>query len=119
MNRLQRTIYVAVPFWGLLGFYRGKKQYDYEHEDEMKKYNKELNEYNEYMLKHSIYSPRLPDKPYKYYITSFLYGLYGTVLYVNPFTLPVTFGKEIYRLEIVLRKLEDEKKTNFYKKVFW
>ena len=48
------------------------------------------------------------------YVNSVCYGIYGIFLYINPFLLPFLVHKEIYRLEVNLRKLENEKKTKYY-----
>jgi len=48
------------------------------------------------------------------YVNSVCYGFFGIVMYINPFFLPVFVYKEIYRLEVNLRNLENEKKTNCY-----
>jgi len=70
--------------WGGLGFIRGINSYKYE-----KKEN--------YL-----------------YVNSVCYGIYGIGLYINPFLLPFSLHKEIYRLEVNLRNLENEKKTKYY-----
>ena len=48
------------------------------------------------------------------YINSVCYGIYGIGLYINPLLLPLLLHKEIYRLEVNLRNLENEKKTKYY-----
>lgn len=53
------------------------------------------------------------DNPYLY-SSSLLHGLRGTILYASPVFLPLFFYKELYRLEINARNLEDEKKTRCY-----
>lgn len=63
---------------GLRGFYRGPKQYDY------------INK------KSQNPAPRL-------YSDAFLGGLLGALYYANPFILPFTFSKELYRLEVNIR----------------
>lgn len=48
-----------------------------------------------------------------FYSKSFLYGTIGSVMYMSPilfFLVP----KEIYRLEVNLRNLEEEKKKDYY-----
>ena len=70
--------------WGGLGFIRGINSYKYE-----KKEN--------YL-----------------YVNSVCYGIYGIGLYINPFLLPFSLHKEIYRLEVNLRNLENEKNTKYY-----
>ena len=48
------------------------------------------------------------------YTKSIPYGIYGILFYGNPFLLPVIIFKELYRLEVNIRNLEDEKDSNFY-----
>ena len=70
--------------WCGLGFIRGRNSYKYE-----KKEN-------------------------HLYVNSVCYGIYGIGLYINPFLLPLLLHKEIYRLEVDLRNLENEKNTKYY-----
>jgi hypothetical protein len=58
------------------------------------------------------------EKPQIFYYNYFCYGFLGSLLYVNPFTLPWMIPKELYRLEVDLRKLEDEKKTSYYNEIY-
>jgi len=78
--------------WCGLGFLRGMDDY---------KYN-----YNKYKI----------DKPYIYtnLVTN---GFLGMILYANPAFLPFLIYKEIYRLEINLRNLENEKNSDYYKEL--
>ena len=79
------TIKYATPLslWAGLGFIRGVNSYNY---------------YN--------------NKPYMY-SSSFMHGMFGVLIYVNPVFLPITTYKEFYRLEVNIRDL-DEKKDNYY-----
>jgi len=78
--------------WCGLGFIRGINSYKYNLDKYKNKENKE-----NYL-----------------YLTSVCYGFFGIGLYFNPFLLPFSLHKEIYRLEVNLRNLEDEKKTEYY-----
>jgi hypothetical protein len=80
-----------VSWWGV-GFYRGVNYYKYKH--------------NKYESK----------EPY-FYISSIGYGFYGLGLYSNPILIPFTIYKELYRLEINIRNLEDEKNSDFYNEI--
>jgi hypothetical protein len=75
--------------WCGLGFVRGIHAYKYQHN----KYEKE--------------------KPYMYINMSFS-GILGFIFYANPTFLPFFMYKEIYRLEVNIRNLEDKKKDYFY-----
>ena len=79
--------------WCGLGFIRGVNYY---------KYNKYKYDEN----KTYLYSDATVD------------GFFGIILYANPVLLPITIHKEIYRLEINLRKLENEKKSKYYNDLF-
>jgi hypothetical protein len=48
------------------------------------------------------------------YTNSFIYGFFGLFMYANPIFLPISIYKEIYRLEVDIRNLENEKKSRFY-----
>lgn len=52
------------------------------------------------------------------YVDKFVLGVRGVIFYLNPFFIPYITYKEMYRLEVNLRGLEDEKKTKFYNEVF-
>lgn len=80
--------------WCGIGFIRGINSYGYNY----KKYNKDA----QYL-----------------YLHSFLYGLAGLGLYCNPILLPFSVCKEIYRLEVNIRNLENEKETNNYKNLWF
>ena len=78
--------------WRGLGFYRGRSQYKYRHD----KYNINKN---------------------YFYSDAMIYGFYGTILYISPPFLPFIIYKELYRLEVNMRNLEDEKKTEYYNNI--
>ena len=83
--------------WSLLGFYRGQNSYDYDYCKNTKnsiKYNIEQKSY--------LYSKRIGN------------GFFGSVIYSNPFLLIITIPKEIFRLEVNIRNLENEKNTDYY-----
>jgi hypothetical protein len=75
--------------WCGLGFARGVNSYKYT----QNKYNK---------IEPFIYS------------NSIIHGFFGIIMYVNPILLPITIHKELYRLEINIRNLENEKKSRYY-----
>ena len=114
----------VASLWGVLGFYRGTKHYDYSCKEEMIKYNEKMTEYNKDMEKYNIdikkypdihyRVPRKIDKPQKYYTSTLVYGLYGSFVYFAPYPGVMFFIKEIYMLEINLRGLNDAKKTSYY-----
>jgi hypothetical protein len=41
-------------------------------------------------------------------------GLFGSLLYVNPFLFPFIIKKELYRLEVNIRGLDEEKDKKYY-----
>jgi hypothetical protein len=74
--------------WTALGFYRGVQEYNY--------YRKDT---------HRLYSEQLGR------------GLLGSFIYLNPCTGLFMIQKEIYRVEVNVRSLEDEKKTDYYRRM--
>lgn len=87
---------VIVPPWLGLGFYRGVISYNHKYKCDNIKYDVK--------------------KPTYFYASCFGSGMFGIFIYANPFFLPTTIFKEIYRIEINLRDLDEEKeKDDFYK----
>jgi hypothetical protein len=83
---------IGYTSWCGLGFIRGVNCYKYSHD----KYDK--------------------DKPYLY-LSSVGNGIFGILMYGNPLLLPVSIYKELYRLEISIRNLENEKNSRFYNEI--
>ena len=69
---------MPISVWSGLGFIRGVNSYNYSHRE-----------------------------PYMY-SSSFMYGMFGICIYVNPVFLPITIYKESYRLEMNLRDLNKQ-----------
>jgi hypothetical protein len=90
---------VILPSWTILGFYRGVKQYN-------NKYKKECNRYEN--------NPKYYPKPQYFYAQNIPYGLFGLLMYINPLTVPLVMVKEIYRLEVNVRNLNEEKEKEGY-----
>ena len=90
------TKFGIVTAWSILGVKRGMNAYDYT-------FNKEHKFYNNKDI--YLYSIRM------------FYGVAGFGVYANPFLLFFTIPKEIYRLEVNLRELEEEKKTDYYNRL--
>lgn len=72
-------LYLTWSLWGILGFKRGIDQYEYEY--------KYLNNKMTY-----IYTEKI------------IYWIIGFIIYINPVLLHVSISKEIYRIEINIRK---------------
>ena len=86
----KNLLYFTGVGWCIIGFNRGLNEYEYNHKHDHKNY---------------LYTDKI------------LNGLMGLFLYVNPSLLPFAIYKEIYRLEINLRGLEEEKNTEYYNKI--
>ena len=86
--------FIAMWAWPVLGFYRG------------------LNSYNYNYVKNKLYRHSNP-----FYIDKIVWGAVGTLIYLNPITFFFVLYKEVYRLEVNLRGLEDEKNTDYYNEV--
>ena len=86
---------IILSSWSLLGFKRGINSYDYSHkkDSQVMKIKQDL------------------------YLEKVIWGLTSTIAYVTPFSFFVVLYKEIYRLEVQLRGLEHEKKTDYYNRV--
>jgi len=78
--------------WTGLGFIRGIESYNYSY----CKYEKN---------KKYIYSNSIP------------YALFGIIIYANPAIFPFLMHKELYRLEVNLRNLENEKESSYYNNI--
>lgn len=127
MNITEKTakkLFAGAFLWSGVGFYRGLKDYDYTHKQDIKEYNEQMVRHNRDMKKYSVDVQKYPDihfnppkqplKPYKYYTDTLVYGIWGALLYLAPYPGIFFAAKEIYILEINLRNLEDEKKTKYY-----
>ena len=122
MNPLyKRNTFVAVASgWGMLGFYRGTQNYYYNYKCKIEEYNKYMIQYNEAINyneknKTSYYAISKPkNKPNKFYITQLFFGIGSSFIYLNPCTFFICVIKELYRLEINIFNLEDEKNKSEY-----
>lgn len=100
MNNAKRTIGLITIFgWPTLGFKRGMNSYDYNYS-------------NNKLYKHSEKNPPL-------YLHKIVWGIGGTFCYFSPLTFFFVLYKEIYRIEVNLRGLEEEKKTRYYNEVLF
>jgi hypothetical protein len=100
------AIFILTP-WVSLGFYRGTKYYGRNHNRECIRY--EENKNNKYYR---------GDKPEYFYTSSICFGILGGFLYANPFTFGAVILKEIYRLEVNVRGLNEEKEKDNYHEFF-
>jgi hypothetical protein len=83
---------IILSSWSLLGFKRGMNSYDYSYKKDSQ-------------VKQHLYLEKV------------IWGLTSSVAYINPITFLLVLYKEIYRLEVQLRGLEGEKKTDYYNQV--
>ena len=87
--KIKYCMAIGCTSWSGLGFYRGLNYY---------KYN--LDKYE--IKKNYLYSD------------SIIHGFFGVFMYVNPAFLPFIIYKELYRLEVNVRNLQDEKNSKYY-----
>jgi len=80
--------------WGSLGFMRGMQSYEYD--------------YNTYIHKRESYM----------YVEKLRHGTMGTISYLNPILCMIMAYKEVYRCEVIVRNLEEDKKTEYYNRLF-
>lgn len=93
---------VIAPPWVALGFYRGVKLYNYKYKYELIEYEKKEDK-------------KYSKKPTYFYAACFGSGTFGGLMYVNPFFIPIIISKEIYRLEVNIRGMNEEKEQpSFY-----
>jgi len=108
--------------WGILGFYRGVQEYNFHYSNDINSYNQKMVCHKEQIEKDKKYNSNYvhipPVKPTYFYLSSITNGFFGIALYILPFTIPICVMKEIYRIEINLRNLDEEKKTIFYNTLF-
>ena len=123
MNKAKIASGVLLTGWSGLGFYRGVKEYEYcnentvykpdsfgyEHWDSNRHYPRNQKDKNEPYL----YSNGIEKATKKIFA-----GLFGLFIYINPFFGLISISKELYRLEVCVRGLEDEKKTQKYIRSF-
>ena len=100
-NKAKITGGIAVGCWSALGFYRGIKEYKYRYAQPGHAHNRN----NPHLISNTI------DHGSKMLVA----GLLGALIYIHPFYMPFTIPREIYRLEVCIKGLEDEKKTDRYK----
>lgn len=92
------TLYIA---WGALGFYRGAHSYEYRRIKSIKQ--------GGHVEKITPMTP-----PARIYTHKIFTGMLGVFIYMCPFFFVVTLPKEIYRFEVNVLNIEDEKKTDYY-----
>jgi len=100
----------ALPLvlWGGLGYYRGVNSYNHN-------YSKNL---TSWINKNSTRYNLIEKRPEQFYIGKMGLGIAGTCLYVIPFTGIFMAAKELWRLEVNLRGLKEEKDTDSYQFLF-
>lgn len=91
--------------WATLGFYRGTNYYRRDYKKECIKYEEKKDD--KYYITHK-------HKPEYFYTYCLGFGLFGLLLYANPLTFSLVIPKEIYRLEVNLRGLNEEKEKDEY-----
>ena len=90
------SLLLTISGWSALGLKRGLNSYDYNYSRNR-------------LYKNSLIGP--------FYIDKAGWGFVGAMLYLNPVTFFFILYKEVYRLEVNLRGLEDEKKTDYYNEI--
>jgi hypothetical protein len=107
MKKGKLAFIIPCTSFGVLGFYRGINKYKYDYKNAFDRYENDCKNYPDCKF----------NKPTFFYLNSFFYGTYGTLMYLNPFYIPVFMYKELYRLEVNVRGLDEEKKERKYYEV--
>lgn len=89
--KVKHVLLLGYTGWVGLGFYRGIHSYKFQKE-----------KYKETIL----------------FTDQICNGCLGSLFYGVPFLFPIFIHKEIYRLEVNVRKLEKEKKSSYYNFLF-
>lgn len=89
--------------WGALGFYRGMKFHTC-------LYKKELNKYNNLPRNKKLTCK----KPEQYYLSTCSFSLLTSVLYFVPLVNLFYVAKEIWRLEVYIRGLDEDTESERY-----
>jgi hypothetical protein len=105
MTSLARFVKIYSLIVAPIGFYRGCKWYDYT-------YNIDLAHYEKYNINNEETSPKY------FYSERMLHGFVGTCVFILPGFGFISLAKEIRRLEINLRGLDDEKNKKTYYELF-
>jgi len=108
MNKRKLSFIIPYTSFGVLGFYRGINENKYDYKKSLDVYENDCKKYPNDKF----------NKPEIFYINRFLTGTYGLFMYINPFFVPIFIYKELYRLEVNIRGLDEEKKTKKYNEVF-
>ena len=90
-----RAKIMILSSWSLLGFKRGINSYEYSY-----KKDSQVMKVKQHL-----------------YLEKGIWGLGSMMVYLNPVTFFFALYKEIYRLEVKLRGLENEKNTDYYNKI--
>lgn len=92
------TIYSSLT--STLGFRRGVESYQYDIEKDNQRNNYREKDKKNFFYSHSLYN-----------------GVLGSFFYLCPGVNLIMLQKEIYRLEVNLRDLESEKKSDYYNRL--
>jgi hypothetical protein len=102
-DKIHPNIKLGLFAWGALGFYRGSKYHSMLYQKELDKHNK--------LLERGIVTRKRPEQ---YYVGKFAYGLFTSFMYFVPGVNLFYIAKEIWRLEIFLRGLDEDTESEQY-----
>lgn len=88
--------------WGVLGFYRGIRDYNNYIEEKYNEYESKKPEHKQFYT-----------KPQFFFLDCIMFGTFGAAYYAAPPFMPITFYKELHNLEANMRSLEKEKNQRF------
>ena len=97
--------HVIIASWGTFGFYRGVNYF-----------GEWVEPYPDCDTIQYLYSKSLSQYSQKI-AWNIIAGILGTCIYINPVFCLIIVPREIYRLEVNIRGLEYEKKSDYYRRI--
>ncbi len=119
---MNNKLLVLCTGWGLLGGYRNVSAVEYERKKKLLDIQNEIKSYTDSnYYKNTIQNLQMKEQRYKnkMYSDLMFHFLGGMILYGNPFTGLLYLPNELYRLEVDVRGIEDEKKSERYNKTLF
>lgn len=105
-DKIPTAVKVGAFAWGALGFYRGIRYRSWKYRQELLKYEKLLER-----KKHA-------KKPEQFYVATIAFGLLSSFVYHVPIANLFYLSKELWRLEVWLRGLDEDTESESYNTLY-